>query len=258
MVNKSRTEAGRKDGIVLVHSSDLHIGDEETARLWGGDSTRVLAGVLEAAAAAAADVVLLAGDVFENNRVPRALVERTAALLAVAPMPVVVLPGNHDPLVPEGVWRARLLTDGTGVQVLGVTCGRVAALPSLELEIWGNPHRDYDDMVPLRAPRRRGARHQVAIAHGHYDPVPDRRRRPRPAWLIGDDEIAATGADYVALGHWNQRIRVGAGPVIACYSGSPEVARSVNVIVLGNGKPRISRQAIGASLPHNEAERQRS
>ena len=67
-------------------------------------------------------------------------------------------------------------------------------------------------MVPLRAPRRRGARHHVAIAHGHYDPVPDRRRRPRPAWLIGDAEIAATGADYVALGHWNQTIRVGAGP----------------------------------------------
>ena len=70
--------------------------------------------------------------------------------------------------------------------------------------------------------------------------MPDRRRRPRPAWLIGDAEIAATGADYLALGHWNQTIRVGTGPVVACYSGSPEVARSVNVVTLGGGPPRIA------------------
>lgn len=243
-MSKVRPRVANDEGIVLVHSSDLHIGDEETARLCGGDSTRVLARVLEAARAVAADAVLLAGDVFENNRIPTPVVERAGALLAEAPMPVVILPGNHDPLVPDTVWRARLLTAGTGVHVLGATCGRTAAFPGLGLEIWGNAHRDYDDMVPLRRPKRRTARHHVAMAHGHYDPVPNRRRRLRPAWLIGDGEIAATAADYVALGHWNQAIPVGPGTVPAFYSGAPELVRSVNVVSLGDGPAIVTRQPL--------------
>jgi hypothetical protein len=47
---------------------------------------------------------------------------------------------------------------------------------------------------------------------------------------IGDEEIAATGADYVALGHWNRAARVGNGKVAAFYSGSPEYAGTVNVV----------------------------
>jgi hypothetical protein len=68
------------------------------------------------------------------------------------------------------------------------------------------------------------------VAHGHYEPAPDRSKGPRPSWLISDAEIAATGADYVALGHWNRAVRVGNGTVPAYYSGSPEYAGTVNVV----------------------------
>ena len=70
------------------------------------------------------------------------------------------------------------------------------------------------------------------MAHGHYEPAPDRSVSPRPSWLIGDDDIAATGADYMALGHWNRAVRVGNGTVPAYYSGSPEYAGTVNVVRL--------------------------
>jgi hypothetical protein len=52
----------------------------------------------------------------------------------------------------------------------------------------------------------------------------------RPSWLIGDAELKAAGADYVALGHWNRAAKVGA--VAAYYSGSPEYAGTVNVVRL--------------------------
>jgi hypothetical protein len=52
----------------------------------------------------------------------------------------------------------------------------------------------------------------------------------RPGWLIGDDEIAATGADYVALGHWNRAAKVGSGDIAAYYSGSPEYAGTINLV----------------------------
>lgn len=243
---KRRPDAGR---VAIAHSSDLHLGDEETTALNGGDATAPLARVLAAAHAARADVLVLAGDVFENNRVAAAVVTRAGALLADAGLPVVVLPGNHDPLVPGAVWRADLLTAGTGIEILGVTCGRLARLPGLDLAVWGNPHCDYDDMVPLRAPRRRVTRFHVALAHGHYEAVPDRRVRPRPSWLIGDAEISGTDADYVALGHWNNPARVGAGAVPAHYSGSPDYAGSINVVTLTDGGARVRRRVLPALAP---------
>ena len=62
-------------------------------------------------------------------------------------------------------------------------------------------------------------------------PVPDRTTKLRPSWLIGDDELAAVGADYIALGHWNRAAKVGS---VAYYSGSPEYAGTVNVVRLSS------------------------
>ena len=79
------------------------------------------------------------------------------------------------------------------------------------------------------------------MAHGHYEPKPDRGNGPRPSWLIGDEDIAATGADYVALGHWNRAVRVGNGAVPAYYSGSPEFSGTVNVVRLGGSGVTVTR-----------------
>ena len=100
--------AATKD-IVVVHSSDLHIDDDYTARLHGGDGTAGLSGVLSAARAARADVVVLAGDTFDCHRVPIDLLDRAAAVISAAALPVVLLPGNHDPAVPDAVYN-----DGAG------------------------------------------------------------------------------------------------------------------------------------------------
>jgi DNA repair exonuclease SbcCD nuclease subunit len=223
--------------VVVVHSSDLHVDHDYTARLHGGDGTAGLACVLAAARAATADVVILAGDTFDSHRVPQSLIAKAAAVIADAALPVVILPGNHDPAVSDAVYRESALAALDNLHVIGVTDEESVLFPLLSLEVWGRAHRDYDDMIPLDMARRpRGARRtrwQIAMAHGHYDPAPDRSIRARPAWLIGDAEIAATGADYVALGHWNRAARVGNGVVPAYYSGSPEYAGTVNVVNFG-------------------------
>jgi DNA repair exonuclease SbcCD nuclease subunit len=215
---------------VIVHSSDLHIDNDYTARLHGGDGTAGLACVLRKARDIDADVVLLAGDTFENNRLPQEVLMRTAAVVAAAAIPVVVLPGNHDPAVPEAVYG--LLPTTANLHVLGVTDDEAVVFAELGLEVWGRPHRDYGDMMPFQIIRPRRTRWQVALAHGHYEPAPDRSVFPRPSWLIGDADLAATGADYVALGHWNRAAKVGDGRVAAYYSGSPEYAGTVNVVRL--------------------------
>ena len=226
--------------IVLVHSSDLHMDHDYTARLHGGDGTAGLSSVLAAARAAAADVVMLAGDTFDCHRQPTDLLERAAAIISAAALPVVLLPGNHDPAVPDAVYHGGALSAVDNLHVLGVTHDEAVLFADIGFEIWGRAHRDYGDMIPFEWLRPRSTRWQIAMAHGHYVPLPDRTSRLRPSWLIGDNELAATGADYIALGHWNRPAKV--GTVAAYYSGSPEYAGTVNVVQLcADGKVAVTR-----------------
>ncbi len=233
------------DGITIVHSSDLHVDDGYTARAYGGDGTRGLSVVLEVAREVAADLVLLVGDVFEHNRLPLGLLERTARLLDDAALPVVILPGNHDPLIADSAYARGAIAEPANVHVLGITNNEAVVFADLDLEIWGRAHRDYIDMAPLGEARPRTTRWQIAAAHGHYEADPDLATTLRPSWLISDHQIAATGADYVALGHWNRHARVGNGQVPAYYSGSPDLAHTVNLVrLIGGGEVEVVRQPL--------------
>jgi DNA repair exonuclease SbcCD nuclease subunit len=219
------------DDILLVHSSDLHVDHDHTEPVYEGDGTAGLRWVLDTARGLDAHAVLLVGDVFDHNRQTPATMDRVLNLMADAGRPLVFLPGNHDPLTPDSVYRRYGLGDLPQVYVIGLTHAQAVEFPEHELEIWGHAHVDYDNMVPLRSPRPRSTRWQIVLAHGHYeaDGVPPLR----PSWLISDAEIEATGADYVALGHWNRPAQVGNGRVPAYYSGSPDLAGTVNVVRLG-------------------------
>jgi DNA repair exonuclease SbcCD nuclease subunit len=231
--------------IVVVHTSDLHVDHEYTARVHAGDGAGGLACVLQAASNMAADVVLLAGDTFDSHRLPNDLLDRAAAVITAAGMPVVLLPGNHDPAVPEAVFHHRGLAGVRNLHFLGIAHEEAIVFPEFDLEIWGRPHRDYFDMIPFETVRPRSTRWQIATAHGHYVPAPDRTTRLRPSWLIGDDELAATGADYIALGHWNRAAKVGNDDVAAYYSGSPEYVGTINAIRLTKtGSVEVTRTPI--------------
>ena len=239
--------------VLLAHSSDIHVDAHPGPRSGdgrarcGGDGTAGLRLVLATARAAGADIVLLAGDTFESHQIPAAMIERAGRLLAEAAMPVVILPGNHDPASPDSVYLRGRFDRIAGLSILGVTHEEAVAFPGFDLEIWGHAHRDYDDMPPLRGPRPRRTRRQVALAHGHYEPPATRANPLRPSWVFGDEEIAATAADYVALGHWDRPAEVGDGTVPAFYSGSPELVGTINLIRLdAAGRAGVTRMPLVA------------
>ncbi|MFN3889043.1 MAG: exonuclease SbcCD subunit D [Beijerinckiaceae bacterium] len=219
--------------IVVVHTSDVHVDHEYNARRFGGDGVGPLRAVLETANDARADLLLLVGDTFESNRVPESLVVATARALDAFGRQVVILPGNHDPVVDGGVYAHPAMSRLPNVAILGATHGEAVIFDQFDLEVWGRAHRHYGDMDPLVSPPPRLARWRIALAHGHYEERPDRSTRARPSWLCGAEEITATRADYVAFGHWNRAVRVGACAIPAFYSGSPDYAGTVNVVRLG-------------------------
>lgn len=215
-------DAGRV--VRLIHSSDLHLGMDEVRH-----GLHVLESVLRSAEDARADLVLLVGDVFDHNRVAVDMLDAATELLEGAGRPTVILPGNHDSLVPTSVYRRGRFAETAGVHVIGLTSEERVCFPELDLEVWGRAHFDLWDMTPLRDPPTRTQRWLVAAAHGHWVAGPHDLHR---AYLIHDEQIRATGADYLALGHWDRWTPVGDGSVAAYYSGSPVHAGTVNLVEL--------------------------
>jgi DNA repair exonuclease SbcCD nuclease subunit len=231
--------------IVLVHSSDLHVDDDRIAAMHRGDGTAGLSAVLASARAFGADIVLLAGDTFDNHAVTSATIDRAGQLLADIGLPVVILPGNHDPATPDSIWLRGRFDEIGNVAILGITNDRTIVFPDRDLEIWGNAHRDYMDMVPLRDPPPRAARWRIAMGHGHYEPPETWHNPLRPSWLISDAMIAATAADYLALGHWDRAAQVGCGAVPAYYSGSPDYVHTINLVRLtASGDVVVTREKV--------------
>jgi DNA repair exonuclease SbcCD nuclease subunit len=230
--------------VTLVHSSDLHLSTELA------DGLLQLRRVLRGGDQAQADVVMLAGDTFEHVRQPRQFFEQAAELLGGAGRRVIILPGNHDPLL-DGSDHWQLLAEQSNVSVLGVPDDEPARFEDLDLEIWGWAHRSYSSMSPLREPRERRTRWHVVMAHGHFSEQRYEPSVPAPSWLRYVEDIAATGADYIALGHWNLATKVGDGSVPAYYSGSPDLENTLNVIRLGDEGVLVSRAPL-EGIPEEE------
>jgi DNA repair exonuclease SbcCD nuclease subunit len=223
----------------------VHVDEARIAADHSEDGAVGLALVLSTARTLRADIVLLAGDTFETNQLSRSVIDRAGNLFADAGLPIVVLPGNHDPALPDSVYLKGKYDRIPNLAILGVTHDTSVMFAEFDVEIWGYAHRDYFDMVPLRGPWPRSTRWQVAMGHGHYEPPATRANPLRPSWVFGDEEIAATGADYLALGHWDRPMRVGNGAVPAYYSGSPELAQTVNLVHLTPaGEVIVTREAL--------------
>ncbi len=94
----------------FLHTADWQIGMKaahagEKAKKVRQKRFETAGRVVELAKQKDVDFVLLAGDTFEDHSVDNAAVKRTVDILnRLDPIPVYVLPGNHDPMVPGGVW----------------------------------------------------------------------------------------------------------------------------------------------------------
>jgi DNA repair exonuclease SbcCD nuclease subunit len=225
---RANEDSVQREAILVAHSSDLHLASDYHAE---ADLLR-LQRVLDTARAEGADVLVLAGDIFDHNRVKLGLIDAVARALHDSGLPVVILPGNHDCLAPDSVYRRGGLGEVPNVEVLGITVHETLALPALDLQIWGRAHPDHVNMAPLRDPPPRGPqRWSIAVAHGHWVAGPQDHHR---SWLIHQEEIDRLQADYLALGHWDLATPVGDGRLPAYYSGSPDLSKTINLVRLSD------------------------
>ncbi len=167
------------------------------------------------------DALLLAGDVFDNERVSDEAVERFVEQMARLDTPVVVLPGNHDLAHRTSVYRRPPFEDApANLRVIQDPAGETISFPELDLELWGRAMLSHTpDFRPLDGmPAPTEGQWLVAMAHGHFHFEDDRDQRSSP---IYPEDVAASECHYLALGHWDRHVDVSRADTTAVYSGCP-------------------------------------
>jgi len=210
----------------VLHTADVHLerdgyGDARQQAVHTERGRRVFQRIVDRALTDAVDLVLIAGDLFDHNRVSDEAVEFVRTELARLRQPVVILPGNHDALRTKAIYDRHDLTSGTThVHVIRRLNGEIIELPELDTIVWGRAMEEHEpSFQPLAdIPGRDAQRWCLAMGHGFF--YPDRQRPDRSSPIFAD-EIRDTGWDYVALGHQHVLTDVSQPGVTAYYSGAP-------------------------------------
>ncbi len=256
---------GTRRPLRLLHTSDVHLGAYDS---FGSAERREsledgFRRVIDAGLRAQVDLVLIAGDFFDNARVREETLRFAAFEIARAEVPVVIAPGNHDHVGPGSVYdRLDLTALAPNLRLMRVPDGESIAIEPLDVEVWGRSHTELDPrFTPFEgAPGPGEAAWQLGIGHGHYI-------HPRAAlhhsFHIRREHLETLGRDYVALGHWERMTRVEAGEsVIAAYSGAPEslggredLGRRVLIVDLeASGRVHLTAESLDgeAAIPHEK------
>jgi DNA repair exonuclease SbcCD nuclease subunit len=211
--------------IRILHTSDLHL--DASFRSSGVRSARArercqahqegFDRVVELAARVEADVLLVAGDLFEGAHARPATVRHVARRLGDWGRPVLVAPGNHDPLGTRSVYR---LTDWPGNVTIFEARWSARNLPDLGLTVHGRGFAapEESDWL-LEGLEIEGSGPHVIVAHGSdVSCRPDRHHPYRPFQPRDLDRLPV---EYVALGHYHGFSTLATERVRAVYCGSP-------------------------------------
>ena len=145
-------------------------------------------------------LVLLAGDLFDSGSAFRETGEQLAEALGQMEAKVFIAPGNHDWVGPGSPWLTMNWPEN--VHVFRERTLSAVDLPEWNLTIHGaaftGPEQTESLLAGFTAPE--DGRIHIGLLHGEISPVKGRYNS------LGREEVAASGLDYLALGHIHRRM----------------------------------------------------
>ncbi|MBI4187537.1 MAG: DNA repair exonuclease [Chloroflexi bacterium] len=213
--------------IKVLHTADVHLGRQfPFLRAKGGEYRsqllRTFEKIVDLAVSENVSLLLIAGDLFDTNRVHGITigkVESAFKKLEAAGIRVCILPGTHDPYYDDSSIY-RFVRFPPNVAVFTLQHGQ-QTYEDLNLTVYGTP---FDGKSSCSSPLKEltlasGSEFHIGMAHCSV-------RRPglieSDDMLLDEGEIASSGLDYLALGHWHSFQDLSQGNTKACYCGSPE------------------------------------
>lgn len=211
----------------ILHFADLHL-DRSFASLGMASSEAVkrreelraaLRRIVELAIERDVQAVTVGGDLYERDRATL----DTGNFIArefhrLAPRPVLVAPGNHDPYAPDSLYRRVEWPDN--VHVFNSPQWRPVPIAD-GVTVWGAGHIGPETRDNLLAHLQVDSQDTaVALLHGSdMSGVPEGKVAHCP---FRPADIEATGAAFLLLGHYHQARLFPANRPRSAYPGSPE------------------------------------
>lgn len=240
----------------FIHTADLQIGARftqfgEQAEILRSARVKALNRVLEIAETESADAVLIAGDLFEDNQVADRLVRDVVDVLnAHATIPVVILPGNHDPVSGPGCVWLRPPFDSPPEHV--TVCTAPSVIEIGDTVFLASPitqkRSTHDPALPLVAMSELvdGDKIKVGLTHGSLAIESKHQPDDHP---IAVDAASRAGLDYLAVGHWHNFMLMDEGRLV--MPGTPEPDQfgqeAGNVVIVDIASPGAAPEVRQAS-----------
>lgn len=249
-------------GVRFIHTADWQIGmparfmSEEAANRFAEARLEAIRAIGRLARDRDCAFVVVAGDVFDANFLSRRTILRAMEAMADIPVPLYLLPGNHDALEPGTIYQnpdfqsrctplMHVLTDPSPLPVL----------PGVELVAapWHTKRPDRDLLQDSIAPLEADGTVRIVVGHGAVDDVMGIvRDAPSTIRLEPAERAIAEGrVHYVALGDRHSTTPVGTTGRI-WYSGTTEPTRfdeidpgNVIVVELEGASVRTSIERVG-------------
>ncbi|WP_298087024.1 metallophosphoesterase [uncultured Corynebacterium sp.] len=250
----------------FLHTSDWQLGmtrwflkhdDGEAQARFSSDRLEAVRRIGRLAQERGAEFIVVAGDVFESNTLPERDVLRAMDVIRELPVPVYLLPGNHDALDATSIYHRDMFTEAEerGVHVLRDSVP-VQVRPGVE--IVGAPLTSrvmsedalaaaLDDLEPTAGVR-------VAVAHGQVVGFGDEVGATLSVDAVGR-AVGKRLVHYVAVGDSHSTARLDDDGRM-WFSGSPETTDyddkerdSGNVLLVEVGPdtaPTVEDIAVGA------------
>ena len=213
----------------VMHTADIHLGTKfsglgNKSNLQREQLRTTFKNVIATAINEGANIVLIAGDLFDANQQPQRnidLVIEQFHLLKEKNIPVCLVPGTHDSLDSSSIYR-KVDFEGKCSNLKIFTDENMSCeeYPDLDLTVYGKPNlsnRSYTS--PLKGlTSSTSSKFHIALAHGSFY-IPGRTAEDDHVFRL--EEIQSSGMNYLALGHWH-RVYACLEKPPAWYCGPPE------------------------------------
>ena len=210
----------------LLHTADAHLGRQfpslgEKAGEYRHQLLRTFEKIVDLAVTERVSLLLISGDLFDTNRLYGLTIGRVLASfrkLETSGIRVCIIPGTHDTYSEDSLYRSLDLPQNV---TLFTPEHSQQTFEDLDLTVYGmvSQSGSWGESPFKNLSLAQRSKFHIGMAHCSV-------KRPgmvdSDAMLLDTKEIADSGLDYLALGHWHSFQDFSQGATAACYSGSPE------------------------------------
>lgn len=210
--------------IKVIHCADLHLGAPfssipEKAAQRRDEQMQTFERIIDLCNQTKADILLIAGDLFDSSYVPERLAAAVeAGFKKLKNTLVFIAAGNHDPASVDSPYLTRRWPENVGLFTGETTCYE---LEDMNVRVWGCGFTKNYEIRQMTMDKTVSGDGFINLMVLHGEKTTQARAseyRPIPQSFIEN-----SGMDYIALGHTHTPTEpLRAGKTYYAYSGSPE------------------------------------